>query len=111
MVDLKLSIGSEAATYSCNLMIQAPDGYVSGNAEVILTTADGSKQLWRSETVTSFPVSINLNDFESPSAYGIVTITYPKQVPEVVLDADGNEATQMGITVAQTHQNVNFTKN
>lgn len=111
VVDLKLSIGSEAATYSCNLMIQAPDGYVSGNAEVILTTADGSKQLWRSETVTSFPVSINLNDFESPSAYGIVTITYPKQVPEVVLDADGNEATQMGITVAQTHQNVNFTKN
>lgn len=111
VVDLKISIGSEAATYSCNLMIQAPEGYVSGNAEVILTTADGGKQLWRSETVTSFPVSINLNDFESPSAYGIVTITYPKQAPEVVVDADGNETTQMGVTVAQTHQNVNFTKN
>lgn len=111
VVDLKISIGSEAATYSCNLMIQAPEGYVNGNAEVILTTADGGKQLWRSETVTSFPVSINLNDFESPSAYGIVTITYPKQAPEIVVDADGNETTQMGVAVAQTHQNVNFTKN
>ena len=92
-------------------MIPYPEGYVNGNAEVILTTADGGKQLWRSETVTSFPVSIHLNDFESPSAYGIVTITYPKQAPEIVVDADGNETTQMGVAVAQTHQNVNFTKN
>ncbi len=111
VVDLKLSMGSEAATYNCNLTVQAPEGYMSGNAEVILTTADGSKQLWYSNSVTSFPVTINISNFESPSAYGIITITYPKQVPEVVIDADGNETTQMGVDVAQTHQNVNFTKN
>lgn len=111
VVDLKLSIGSEAATYNCNLTVSAPDGYMGGNAEVILTTADGSKQLWYSDSVTSFPVTININNFESPSAYGIITITYPKQVPEAVIDADGNETTQMGVEVAQTHQNVNFTKN
>lgn len=111
VVDLKVSIGSETVTYSCNLMVQAPDDYMGGNAEVILTTADGSKQLWYSQNVTSFPVSINLNGFESPSAYGIVTISYLKQVEEVVLDADGNETTQMGVDVAQTQQNVQFTKN
>lgn len=111
VVDLKLSMGSEAATYNCNLTVSAPDGYMGGNAEVILTTADGSKQLWYSDSVTSFPVTINVNNFESPSAYGIITITYPKQVPEVVIDADGNETTQMGVDVAQTHQNVSFTKN
>ena len=111
VVDLKLSMGSEAATYNCSLTVSAPDGYMGGNAEVILTTADGSKQLWYSDSVTSFPVTINVTNFESPSAYGIITITYPKQVPEVVVDADGNETTQMGVDVAQTHQNVNFTKN
>lgn len=111
VVDLKVSIGSETVTYNCNLMIQAPDDYMGGNAEVILTTADGSTQLWYSQNVTSFPVSINLNGFESPSAYGIVTISYLKQVEEVVPDADGNETTQMGVDVAQTQQNVQFTKN
>lgn len=111
VVDLKLSMGSEAATYNCNLTIRAPEGYLNGNAEVILTTADGSKQLWYSDSVASFPVTINVNNFESPSAYGIVTITYPKQSPEIVVDADGNESTQMGVEVAQTRQNVNFTKN
>lgn len=111
VVDLKVSIGSETVTYSCNLMIQAPADYMGGNAEVILTTADGSTQLWYSQNVTSFPVSINLNGFESPSAYGIVTISYLKQIEEVVLDADGNETTQMGVDVAQQQQNVQFTKN
>lgn len=111
VVDLKLSIGSETVTYSCSLVIQAPDDYYTGgNAEVILTTADGSTQLWYSKNVTSFPVSINLNGFESPSAYGIVTISYIKQVEETVVDADGNVTTQMGLDVAQTQQNVQFTK-
>lgn len=112
VVDLKLSMGSEAATYNCNLTVQAPEGYMGGNAEVILMTADEKVQLWYSDNVTSFPVSININNFESPLAYGTVIITYPKQVPEAVVDADGNESTQMGVTVAQTRiRNVNFTKN
>lgn len=110
-VDLKISIGAETATYSCSLMIQAPDDYMGGNAEVILTTADGNEQLWYSQNVTAFPVAINLNGFSSPSAYGIVTITYLKNSEELVTDADGNQTTQMSPTVAQIHQNVQFTKN
>lgn len=110
VVDLKISIGSETATYSCNLSIQAPADYTGGNAEVILTTADGTQQLWYSQNVTSFPVSINLSGFSSSSEYGIVTISYLKSVEEVVTDSDGNQAVQMNQALAQTQQNVQFVK-
>ena len=110
VIDLKVSIGSEIATYSCNLMIQAPEDYMGGNAEVILTTADKSKQLWYSQNATSFPVAINLSGFESPSAYGIVTISYLKNVEEIVIDSDGNQTTQVNQALAQTNQTVEFIK-
>lgn len=109
-VDLKISIGSETATYSCNLSIQAPVDYTGGNAEVILTTADFSEQLWYSQNVTSFPVNINLSGFSSSSAYGIVTISYLKSVEEIVTDSDGRQTVQMNQALAQTQQNVQFVK-
>ena len=109
-VDLKISIGSEVATYSCNLNIQAPADYIGGNAEVILTTADFSEQLWYSQNVTSFPVNINLSGFSSSSAYGIVTISYLKNVEEIVTDSDGRQTVQMNQALAQTQQNVQFVK-
>lgn len=111
VVDLRVSIGAEAATYSCSLSIQAPEDYAGGNAEVILMTADGTAQLWYSQNVTSFPVAINLSGFSSTTAYGIVTITYLKNVAQAVTDADGNVTTQMVQTVAQKQENVQFTKN
>lgn len=109
-VDLKVSMGNEVATYDCSLMVQAPEDYIGGNAEVILTTSDGSQQLWYSQNVTAFPVSINLSNFTSPTAYGIVIITYLKNVEELVTDADGNQTTQVSPQAAQTRQNVQFTK-
>jgi serine/threonine-protein kinase len=111
IVDLKVSIGVEVVTYNCNVTIEAPADYTDGNAEVILTTADGATQLWYSQNVTSFPVSINLNGFTSPSAYGIVTISYFRNTETVVTDADGNMTTQVTPTLAQTQQNVQFTQN
>jgi serine/threonine-protein kinase len=110
-VNLKLSIGVETVTYNCSVMVEAPSDYTGGNAEIILTTADGSTQLWYSQNVTSFPVAINLNGFTSPSAYGIVTISYFKNTESLVTDADGNITTQVTPTLAQTQQNVQFTKN
>ena len=109
-VDLKISIGTEVATYSCNLNIQAPADYIGGNAEVILTTADLSEQLWYSQNVTSFPVNINLSGFSSSSAYGIVTISYLKNVEETVTDSDGKQVVQVNQALAQTQQNVQFVK-
>jgi serine/threonine-protein kinase len=111
IVDLKVSIGVETVTYNCNVMVEAPSDYTGGNAEVILTTADGTTQLWYSQNVTSFPVSINLNGFTSPSAYGIVTISYFRNTETIVTDADGNMTTQVTPTLAQTQQNVQFTQN
>lgn len=110
MVELKVSKGAELFTYSCSLQIPAPQDYIGGNAEVILTTADGTEQLWYSQNVTAFPVSINLNGFSSPSPTGIVIITYLKNTEQVVTDADGNQTTQMSPTAAQTRQEVTFTK-
>ena len=109
-VDLKISIGSEKATYSCSLSVNAPDDYSGGNAEVILTTADGTQQLWYAQNVTSFPVQINLNGFTSSSEYGVVTISYIKNVEEAVIDADGNTSTQTKQGIAQVQQNVQFVK-
>lgn len=109
-VELKVSIGAEKATYSCNLSIQAPGDYTGGNAEVILTSADGMEQLWYSQNVTAFPVSINLSGFTSTSAYGIVTISYLKSVEEAVTDSDGNVSTQVNQALAQSQQTVQFVK-
>jgi serine/threonine-protein kinase len=110
-VDLKISLGKETVLYSCNLSVAAPSDYSGGNAEVILTTSDGATQLWYSQNVTMFPVSINLSGFESPSAYGIVTITYFKNVETLVPDAEGNMTTEVTQSVAQTQQTVQFTQN
>lgn len=108
-VDVKISIGSEVATYNCTTTIQAPANYIGGNAEVILTTADGV-QIWYA-TVTSFPAPINVTGFSSSSAYGIITIAYVVNKEETVTDAEGNQTTQIVQDVAQVHQNVQFTKN
>ena len=43
----------------------------------------------KAQNVTAFPVAINLNDFESPSAYGIVIVSYLKNEEVPVVDADG----------------------
>lgn len=110
-IDLKISIGKETTTYNCSLLIQAPEDYIGGNAEVLLTTADGAQQLWSAQNVTAFPVSINLNNFTSPSAYGIVIVTYVRNEEEPVIDADGNQTVQVVPKAVQTRQNVQFTKN
>ncbi len=109
-VDLKVSIGREVSTYSCNLTIQAPEDYIGGDAQVLLFTGDRVQQLWAANNVTSFPVSINLSGFESPSAYGVVTIVYLKSVEEPVVDADGRQTTQINQVPTRVDQNVEFIK-
>ena len=109
-VDVKISIGAEEIFYSCNLVIQTPTNYAGGNAVVLLQSADGSEQLWYSETVTSFPLTISLSNFPCTSSYGIVYVTYIKNVETTVTDADGNTSTQITQTTDQIQQSVQFTK-
>ncbi len=110
-VDLKVSIGSETATYSCRLTVEAPADYIGGPAEVHLITADGAEVLWSAQNVTAFPVSININDLKVSSAYGTVIVTYlaNKEVP--ILDADGNQTTQVVAEPKNDSRSVQFTKN
>ena len=110
-VDLKVSIGSETATYSCRLTVEAPPDYIGGPAEVHLMTADGAEVLWSAQNVTAFPVSININDLKVSSAYGTVIVTYlaNKEVP--ILDADGNQTTQVVAEPKNDSRSVQFTKN
>ncbi len=110
-VDLKVSIGSEIATYSCRLTVEAPADYIGGPAEVHLMTADGAEVLWSAQNVTAFPVSININDLKVSSAYGTVIVTYlaNKEVP--ILDADGNQTTQVVAEPKNDSRSVQFTKN
>ena len=110
-VDLKVSIGSETATYSCRLTVEAPADYIGGPAEVHLMTADGAEVLWSAQNVTAFPVSININDLKVSSAYGTVIVTYRanKEVP--ILDADGNQTTQVVAEPKNDSRSVQFTKN
>ncbi|MDE7273095.1 MAG: Stk1 family PASTA domain-containing Ser/Thr kinase [Lachnospiraceae bacterium] len=109
-VDLRVSIGVEVSTYSCDLLVQAPEDYIGGDAIVTLMTADEGQTLWSNQKVTAFPVPINLNNFTSPSAYGIVVITYLKNVEEIVTDADGNQTTQVSPQATVIKQNVQFSK-
>ena len=108
VIDLKVSIGIETVYYSCNLVIQAPADFAGGNAVVKLMTADGTQDLWYSETVSSFPLSINLTSFPSTSPYGVVYITYIKNKETVVYDAEGRPSTQMVQEVDSVQQNVSF---
>lgn len=109
-IDLKVSIGPEVTTYNCNISVQAPGDYQGGTAEVVLTSADGT-QLWYSQNIDSFPVTINLNGFTSSSPYGVVTISYLKNVEEQVVDSDGNTSIQTNQALTQSQQTVQFTPN
>ena len=84
-VELRLSLG---ASYSCNISVEAPADYESGNASVVLTAADTGKVLF-STTTTSFPVAINISGIET-SDTGILTISYHVPVNPPQTDADGN---------------------
>lgn len=110
LIDLKVSVGQEVTTYNCNINVQAPGDYQGGTAEVVLTGADGT-QLWYSQNVESFPVTINLTGFSSNSPYGVVTISYLKAVEEQVVDSDGNTTTQTNQALTQSQQTVQFTPN
>lgn len=102
-IEIRLSLGGN---YSCNINVEAPIDYQSGNATVTLI-ADNGTQLF-STTVTSFPVAINLNGIKG-SQGGVVTIAYQTSAEEQVTDANGNLTTQI-TQIPQTESiPVNFT--
>lgn len=106
-VEIRISIGSSEETYSCNINVNAPIDYQSGNATVI-AVADNGVQLYNG-THTSFPVPINVSGIKGAQA-GKVTITYTVSAEEQVTDENGNVTTQTKQVQQTQEQVVNFTK-
>ncbi|MCR5848931.1 MAG: Stk1 family PASTA domain-containing Ser/Thr kinase [Lachnospiraceae bacterium] len=91
-VTLKLSLGPEPRYYSCNILVQAPEGYSGGTASIVLKTADGTELF--NEITSVFPFNINLSQIYAVSK-GIVEIRYTIMVEEQVVDENGNVISQM----------------
>ncbi|MEG1848353.1 MAG: Stk1 family PASTA domain-containing Ser/Thr kinase [Lachnospiraceae bacterium] len=98
-IELKLSLG---ATYSCNLSVNAPADYRTGDATVILTAADTGVVLFNTGT-SGFPVAINISNIKTTDT-GILSIAYTK--PSYT-DADGK---LIDAHVVTEEQPVQFTK-
>lgn len=88
--DIKIRV-SEGSYYNCNYSVTVPADYVSGEATIVLTTS-GGEELFR-DTVTAFPVAININGI-SNATNGTITIVYTVSVPEIYTDEFGNVQTQ-----------------
>lgn len=77
-IDLKVSTGPKAATFSYNASIESPvledPAYKSGTeVTVVLTTAEGQELL--RTTTTSFPMAVNYNGIKG-SGTGVITFAY-----------------------------------
>jgi len=78
IIDIKISLGSEAATYKYNASIPAPTmeeapDYVAGTSVGVTLVADNGKVLIDTNT-TTFPLAANCYGISSPS--GVITFTY-----------------------------------
>ena len=85
-IKIKLSVGPEKHTYKYVANIDAPTGYTGGNANIVITAADGTS---RSFTTAAFPFAVNETGFNSPN--GTVTITYTSQIEETVINPETGE--------------------
>lgn len=94
VVDMRLSIGPKAVTYSYSGSITAPfedSEYKDGmSVQVSITTADGKQLL--STTTSSFPISVNYTGITS--ATGTVTFTFTVTTePTVTTNPETGETT------------------
>jgi len=101
-VEIKISLG---ASYACNISVEAPTDYESGNASVVLTAADTGKVLFSTTTI-NFPVAINISGIQT-SDTGILTISYHVPVSPPETDADGNT---VSTKVKALENTIQFTK-
>ncbi|MDD3368074.1 MAG: Stk1 family PASTA domain-containing Ser/Thr kinase [Lachnospiraceae bacterium] len=104
-IDLRVSLGKEAATYSYSASITGPTAEEDGSfkegtqVSITLVTADG-KQLLQTNT-SSFPVAVNFTHIAS--ATGTLTMTYNVTTEATVTtDANGNQVTVPGSSTLKT---------
>lgn len=109
VVDMRLSIGPKAKTYSYSGSIAAPTveedpDYKDGiDVRVAITTSDG-REIW-STTTSTFPVPVNFTGISAAS--GTITFSYTVTTePTTITNPDTGETT----TVPGTSQEKSFTR-
>ena len=94
-IDIKLSLGAKAATYSFSESITGPtnaeDPYYKPGTEVrVILTPDGGKELLNTK-VTTFPMA-EVNYKGITSATGTITFIYTVSIEETVVEDDNGES-------------------
>ncbi len=114
-IDIKISMGPKAATYSYSGNITEPTEaedpeYREGTKVKVTITADDGTVLLNTE-ITDFPQAVNYTGIASPS--GTITFEYTNKTdPEIIRDpVTGEQTTTEGTETPMTIQRkVNFTK-
>lgn len=94
-IDIKLSLGAKAATYSFSESITGPtnaeDPYYKPGTEVqVILTPDGGKELLNTK-VTTFPMA-EVNYKGITSSKGTITFIYTVSIEETVVEDDNGES-------------------
>lgn len=106
VVDMRLSIGPKAVTYSYNGSITAPTAeedadYKDGiNVQVTITTADGRQLL--STTTSAFPISVNYTGISSSSGTVTFVFTVTTEPTTVTDPVTGETTTVPGTSTEKT---------
>lgn len=108
-VDLKISIGPQPRSYSCNIMVEAPTDpqYSNGEATVMLIGSDNN--IYYNTTTNTFPVLINLSGIRDVSS-GQVVVNYTVTLTVTTTDEFGNEVTGIQEETRSEQYNVPFTE-
>lgn len=91
-VDLRISIGPQPRSYSCNIQVDAPTDpqYSGGEATVLLIGNDN--QIYYNATTNVFPILINVSGIQDVSG-GQVVVNYTVSITVTTTDEFGNEVT------------------
>ena len=108
-VDLKVSVGPQPHSYSCNIQVDAPtDGqYNGGQANIMLVGSDN--QIYYNYTTNVFPVLIDVTGIQDASS-GQVVVNYVVTLTVTTTDEFGNEVTGIREETRTEQYGVQFTE-
>lgn len=100
-VNFVLSKGAEEALFTQS--VQAPPGYAEGTAASITLTGNNSGKVYGTQTVSSFPQTIQIksSDVDSEDTAGIFTIAYTARIEGVNEDGSAYTTDQQTTDVTQ----------
>lgn len=103
-VTVIISKGPEQATQIFSQNVQAPSGYTDGSAASITLTGNNSGKVYGQQSVTSFPVTIQISstDVDASDTAGVFTIVYTARVEGVNEDGSAFTTDQQTTDASQS---------